>query len=57
MAVMYAALVIGLLANLLVLTAKILTIPAKLLVDMAIAIQYAAIDLYNTVRGWISEYV
>lgn len=53
MAVMGAVLVMGLLAKLLGLTAFWLTIPAKLLVDTAIAIQCAAIDLSNTARGWM----
>lgn len=52
MAVMGAVLVMGLLAKLLGLTAKLLTIPAKLMVDTAIAVQWAAIGLTNTVRGW-----
>ena len=50
MAVMGAVLVMGLLAKLLGLTAKWLTIPA-------IAIQLAAIDLSNTVRGWLRRAV
>ena len=57
MAVMGAVLAMGLLAKLLGLTAKVLTIPAKLLVDTAIAIQCAAIDLSNTVRGWLCRAV
>ena len=45
MAVMGVVLVMALLA-------KMLTIPAKMLVDTAIAVQLAAVDLYNTARGW-----
>lgn len=54
MAVMGVGLVMALLAKMLGLTAKMLTIPAKLLVDTAIAIQLAAVDLYNTARDWWS---
>lgn len=46
MAVMGVVLVMALLA-------KMLTIPAKLLVDTAIAVQRAGIGLYNTARGWL----
>lgn len=52
MAVMGVWLAMALLAGVLGLLAKLLTIPAKLLVDTAIAIQRAAIDLTNTARGW-----
>lgn len=47
------ALLLGLLAKMMGLVAKLLTMPAKLLVDTAIAIQWAAIDLSNTIRGWM----
>lgn len=36
-----------------VLTAKMLTIPAKLLVDTAIAVRRAGIGLCHTARGWL----
>lgn len=53
MAVMGVWLAMALLAKLLGLTAKVLTIPAKLLVDTAIAVQRAGIYLANTARGWL----
>lgn len=53
MAVIGVVLVMALLAKMLGLTAKRLTIPAKLLVDTAIAVQRAAIYLANTARGWL----
>ena len=52
MAVMGVGLVMALLVKMLGLTAKMLTILAKLLVDTAIAIQWAEVDLYNTARDW-----
>ena len=52
MAVMGVWLVLEMLAKMRGLTAKMLTIPAKLLVDTAIAVQWAGIGLYNAARGW-----
>ena len=52
MAVMAVWLVMALLAKMLGMTAKMLTIPEKLLVDTEIAVQWAAVDLSNTARGW-----
>lgn len=52
MAVMAVWLAMALLEKLLGLTAKMLTIPAKLLVDTEIAVQRAGIGLCNTARGW-----
>uniref|UniRef100_UPI003FEDFEBE hypothetical protein n=1 Tax=Gemmiger formicilis TaxID=745368 RepID=UPI003FEDFEBE len=53
MAVTGVVLVMVLLAKLLWLTAKMLTIPAKLLVDTAIAVRRAGIGLCHTARGWL----
>nr|DAW89113.1 MAG TPA: hypothetical protein [Bacteriophage sp.] len=53
MAVIGVMLVMVLLAKLLWLTAKMLTIPAKLLVDTAIAVRRAGIGLCHTARGWL----
>lgn len=53
MAVIGVMLVMVLLAKLLWLTAKVLTIPAKLLVDTAIAVRRAGIGLCKTARGWL----
>lgn len=53
MAVTGVMLVMVLLAKLLWLTAKMLTIPAKLLVDTAIAVRRAGIGLCHTARGWL----
>lgn len=53
MAVIGVMLVMVLLAKLLWLTAKMLTIPEKLLVDTAIAVRQAGIGLCKTARGWL----
>lgn len=53
MAVIGVMLVMVLLAKLLWLTAKMLTIPAKLLVDTSIAVRQAGIGLCKTARGWL----
>lgn len=53
MAVIGVMLVMALLVKLLWLTAKMLTIPVKLLVDTAIAVRQAGIGLCKTTRGWL----
>lgn len=53
MAVMGVVLVMALLAGVLGLGAALLNAAAKLLIDTGIAVQWAAIDLANTARGWL----
>lgn len=53
MAVMGVWLAMALLTDVLGLLAALLNAAAKLLNDTGIAVQWAAIDLSNTARGWV----